>query len=108
MYALVEIQGSQYRIKEGSRLVVEHMSGIKDTIEIDKVLLVSDKKDIKIGNPYVSGVKVKATLVDHFRAKKIKIFKYKRRKNYRRKQGHRQYLTHLRIDNIMMDVKSLQ
>ena len=103
MYALVEIQGNQYRIKEGSRLIVERISGIKDTVEIDRVLLVSDKKEVKIGNPYVSGVKVEATLVDHFRAKKIKIFKFKRRKNYRRKQGHRQNLTHLRIDNITMD-----
>lgn len=107
MYALVEIQGNQYRIKKGSRLVVERISGIKDTVEIDKVLLVSDKKDIKIGNPYVPGVKVEATLVDHFRAKKIKIYKYKRRKNYRRKQGHRQNLTHLRIDNITVDAKTL-
>ena len=103
MYALVEIQGSQYRIERGSRLIVERISGIKDTVEIDRVLLVSDKKEVKIGNPYVSGVKVEATLVDHFRAKKIKIFKFKRRKNYRRKQGHRQNLTHLRIDNITMD-----
>ena len=103
MYALVEIQGSQYRIKKGSRVIVERMSGIKDTVEIDRVLLVSDKQEVKIGNPYVSGVKVEATLVDHFRAKKIKIFKFKRRKNYRRKQGHRQNLTHLRIDNITMD-----
>lgn len=106
MYALVEIQGRQYRVREGTRVTVERMAGAGDTVELNNVLLVAHEAEgggdrvTRIGRPYVAGAKVTATLEDHPRGPKLVIYKYRRRKNYRRKQGHRQALTRLRIDKI--------
>ncbi len=105
MYALVEIQGRQYRVREGTRVTVERMAGAGDTVELNQVLLVAHDAEggdqvTRIGRPYVAGAKVTATLEDHPRGPKLVIYKYRRRKNYRRKQGHRQALTRLRIDKI--------
>ena len=105
MYALVEIQGRQYRVREGAHVTVERMAGAGDTVELNNVLLVAqDGEDgsgeTRIGRPYVPGAKVTATLEDHPRGRKLVIFKYRRRKHYRRKRGHRQPLTRLRIDKI--------
>ena len=108
MYALVEIQGRQYRVHEGANITVERMAGAGDTVELNKVLLVGpdgeDGEDgngeTHIGRPYVAGAKVTATLEDHPRGRKLVIYKYRRRKHYRRKRGHRQPLTRLRIDKI--------
>lgn len=106
MYALVEIQGRQYRVREGTRVTVERMAGAGDTVELNNVLLVAHEaagggdRVTRVGRPYVAGAKVTATLEDHPRGPKLVIYKYRRRKNYRRKQGHRQPLTRLRIDKI--------
>ena len=105
MYALVEIQGRQYRVREGAHVVVERMAGAGDTVELRNVLLVAGADGdgdgaTRIGRPYVPGAKVTATLEDHPLGPKLMIYKYRRRKNYRRKRGHRQALTRLRIDKI--------
>jgi large subunit ribosomal protein L21 len=100
MYALVEIQGRQYRVREGAHITVERMAGAGDTVELHNVLLVAHDGETRIGRPHVAGAKVTATLEDHPRGRKLVIYKYRKRKNYRRKQGHRQPLTRLRIDKI--------
>ena len=101
MYALVEIKGKQYRAVEGSVLKVDRFeSEAGKQVEFDSVLLVSDDKKVKVGQPYVKGAKVKAVVEEHGRDKKIIVFKYKKRKNYRRTRGHRQQFSLLRIKEI--------
>lgn len=100
MYALVEIQGRQYRVREGMHVTVERMAGIGDTVELNNVLLVAADGETKIGRPHVPGAKVTAALADHPRGPKLVVYKFRRRKNYRRKRGHRQSLTRLRIEKI--------
>jgi len=101
MYALIEIKGKQYKATEGSLLKVDRFeSDPGKQVEFDSVLLVSDDKNVQVGQPYVKGVKVKAEVEEHGRDRKILVFKYKRRKNYRRTRGHRQYFSMLRIKEI--------
>ncbi len=104
MYAVIQTGGKQYRVAQGDTVRVEKLEGkIGDTVTFDKVLLVSSQPEgdsIKIGKPLVSGAKVEAKIVAQTRAPKIIIFKFRRRKNYRRKQGHRQPLTALQITSI--------
>ena len=101
MYAMVEIKGSQYKAEKGSLLTVDRVPSEKgDVVEFDSVLMIRDDKNLKIGEPFVTGAKVKAVVEDHVRGDKVVVFKYKRRKRYRRKQGHRQPYTAIRIDGI--------
>ena len=104
MYAVIQTGGKQYRVAQGDTVRVEKLEGkIGDTVTFDKVLLVGSQKEgdaIKIGKPHVTGAKVEATIVDQSRAPKIIIFKFRRRKNYRRKAGHRQPLTRVKITGI--------
>ena len=101
MYALVEIKGKQYKAAEGSVLKVDRFDiDPGKQVEFDSVLLVSDDKKVKLGQPYVKGVKVKAVVEEHGKDKKILVFKYKRRKNYRRTRGHRQQFSMLRVQEI--------
>jgi large subunit ribosomal protein L21 len=101
MYAMVEIQGSQYKAEKGTRLTVQKVTNEKgDVMQFDTVLLLRDEKKISIGEPYVKGAKVKAVVEDHIRGDKITVFKYKRRKRYKRKQGHRQNFSVLRVEEI--------
>jgi large subunit ribosomal protein L21 len=101
MYALVDIKGKQYKAEKGSLLRIDKINNAKgDVVEFDSVLLTSDKDDIKVGTPYVKGVKVKAVVEDQIKDKKVIVFKYKRRKGYRRKQGHRQQYTIIRVQEI--------
>ena len=101
MYALVEIKGKQYKAAEGSVLKVDRFDiDPGKQVEFDSVLLVSDEKKVKLGQPYVKGVKVKAVVEEHGKDKKILVFKYKRRKNYRRTRGHRQQFSMLRVQEI--------
>ncbi|MCK5007454.1 MAG: 50S ribosomal protein L21 [Spirochaetia bacterium] len=101
MYALVEIKGKQYKAAEGSLLKVDKFdTETGKQVEFDSVLLVSDEKKVQVGQPYVKGVKVKAVVEEHGKDKKILVFKYKKRKNYRRTQGHRQQFTLLRVQEI--------
>lgn len=101
MYAVIKTGGKQYRVEQGQKLRVEKLPGNPgETIEIDQVLLVAGADTPKIGQPLVEGAKVSAEILAQDRAKKIIVFKLKRRKNYRRKYGHRQPYTELKITGI--------
>jgi len=100
MYAIIETGGKQYKVEEGREIVVEKLdAGEGETVTLDKVLLVKGDS-LKVGNPYVEGAKVTGKVEKHGRAKKIIVFKYKPKKNYRKKQGHRQPFTRIRIEKI--------
>ena len=100
MYALVEFMGKQYRTEKGALVKVEKIDAEPGTvIKIDTVLLVSGA-DVKVGSPYVQGAKVSATVESHGKDGKIIVFKYKPKKDYRRKQGHRQQYSIIKIGDI--------
>lgn len=102
MYAMVEIKGKQYRANEGAVLKVDRMDGESgDVLEFDSVLMVRNDDDIKVGNPYVDGASVKAVLEEHGRDRKFTVLKFKRRKNYSRKYGHRQAYSTIRVKEIV-------
>lgn len=101
MYAVIQTGGKQYRVSEGDTLKVEKLSAEEGaSVDLDKVLMVADGEDIKVGTPYVDGGKVTATVKSHGRAKKVKIIKFKRRKQHLKRQGHRQWFTELEITGI--------
>jgi large subunit ribosomal protein L21 len=101
MYAVFKTGGKQYRATTGDVLKVEKIEAEKGaTIELHQVLMVGEGEDVKIGTPYLEGGKVTATVVDQGRRDKIKVVKFKRRKNYRKTMGHRQYFTQLEITGI--------
>ncbi len=101
MYAIVDSGGKQYRVKEGDILKVEKLAGkVGDNISFDKILMFSDEENVNIGTPLLEDVTVNGHIVEQGKAKKIIVFKYKRRKRYRRKQGHRQQFTAVKIDSI--------
>jgi large subunit ribosomal protein L21 len=101
MYAIVATGGKQYRVKEGEKLRVEKLSAeTGDTIELDKVLMVGEGDDVKIGAPYLEGAKVTATVAANGRGAKVKIIKFNRRKHYRKQMGHRQSFTEIEITGI--------
>ncbi len=103
MYALVEIKGRQYKARKGRTLKVDRIAGDKgDTLEFDSVLMIRDDEEgVKIGTPYVEGAKIKTVLEDHGKDKKVVVYKYKRRKRYHKKQGHRQQFSLIRVDDIV-------
>ena len=101
MYALVEIKGKQYKAEEGAVLKVSKIDAeAGKTVEFESVLVVRSDDKISFGGPFVKGAKVTAELVSHGKEDKITVFKYKRHKDYRRKQGHRQEFTMLRVKSI--------
>jgi large subunit ribosomal protein L21 len=101
MYALIEIKGKQYKAEKGGLMKVDLFENDKgSSLELGNVLLVSSDSGVKVGSPYVDGVKVKAVVEDHGRDKKIIGFKYKKRKNYRKTWGHRQSFTLLKVEDI--------
>ncbi|SHE47667.1 LSU ribosomal protein L21P [Seinonella peptonophila] len=101
MYALIETGGKQYRVEENQVLTVEKLDVSEgDTITFDKVLLVNNNGEINVGTPLVANAKVTAKIVKHGRGKKIIVFKYKPKKNYKRKKGHRQPFTQVQIEQI--------
>ncbi len=101
MYAVVESGGKQYKVQEGEILKVEKISGkVGAPVTFDKVLMFSDGENVSIGNPVLESAAVSGHIVEQGKAKKIIVFKYKRRKRYRRKQGHRQQYTAVKIDSI--------
>ena len=103
MYAVFRTGGKQFRAELGKKLRVPSMEMEPgDSVTFEDVLLASDGKDVQVGAPLVDGAKVKAEVVRHGRDKKIIVFKRKRRKNYRRKQGHRQGFTEVRVDEILV------
>lgn len=102
MYAVIETGGKQYRVEEGDVVFVEKLDVEEGSnIDFDKVLLVSKEGDVAAGKPYLKGAKVKATVLEQGKNKKIVVFKYKAKKNYKKKQGHRQPYTKVKIENIV-------
>ena len=103
MYAIIESGGRQYRAEVGHTFSVEKLPyEVGEQIEMN-VLLLSNDEDIRVGQPLVDGASVTATVVDQYKGKKIFVWKYRPRKRYRRRQGHRQEYTRLRIDEINLD-----
>ena len=102
MFAVVRTGGKQYRVSKDDVIKVERLEGEPGAeIELDQVLMLDDGKSPTVGSPLVDGARVAATVLDQTRADKIIVFKKKRRKNYRRKHGHRQHQTVLRITDIL-------
>ena len=101
MYAVIQTGGKQYRVAEGDNLKVEKLVAEEGAIvELDRVLMVADGENVKVGKPYVEGGKVTATVKAHGRGAKVKIVKFRRRKQYLKRQGHRQWYTELTITGI--------
>ena len=102
-YAIVDHGGRQFRVEVGDHLTVDRLDGeIGARIELGRVLLAQDGDEVRIGKPALSGAKVEATVLGHERGEKILVFKFKKTKNYRRKRGHRQELTKVRVDSISL------
>jgi large subunit ribosomal protein L21 len=99
MWAVVEIAKKQYKVSEGDILKVERLPAQK-SIVFDKVLIYCKGKKVEIGTPYLSGIKVKGEILGEAKDKKVIVYKYKRRKKYRKKAGHRQIHTRLKISKI--------
>ncbi|MEZ5436083.1 MAG: 50S ribosomal protein L21 [Pseudomonadales bacterium] len=101
MYAVIESGGKQHRVVEGEVLNVELLEAAAgDKIDFSEVLMVGNGADVKIGAPFVAGGKVSAEVVGHGRGDKIRIIKFRRRKHYRKQQGHRQWFTQIKITAI--------
>ena len=100
MYAIIATGGKQYRVSEGDVIYVEKIDAQVDSTVSFDVLLVGNDGDVKIGTPIVEGVKAEGKVVGQVRGEKIVVFKYKSKKNYRRKQGHRQPYTKVEITKI--------
>ena len=104
MYAVVSSGGKQYKVQKDEILRVEKISGdIGAPVSFDKVLMFSDGENVNIGQPVLENVSVNGHIVEQDKARKIIVFKYKRRKRYRRKQGHRQQYTAIKIDSILQN-----
>lgn len=101
MRAVIISGGKQYHVKEGESLKLEKLEiGTGGAIEFDKILMVSDGENTKIGSPYLAGCSVKAEIIRHGRKDKIRIIKMKRRKHHMKRMGHRQWFTEVRITSI--------
>jgi large subunit ribosomal protein L21 len=102
MYAIVDIAGQQFKVTKDQKIFVNRLEGEQGSnVEFTDVLLVDHDGKISIGEPLVSGASVNATILSHTRGEKVKIFKKKRRKGYQKETGHRQDLTHLKIEGII-------
>lgn len=101
MFAIVRVAGKQYRVEQGAQFVVNRVDGEPGAaFEAVEVLMVGDGENVTVGAPVVEGAKVATTVVRHFKGKKIRVFKYKPKKNYRRRIGARAHQTLLRVDSI--------
>jgi len=101
MYAVLATGGKQYKVREGDVVRVEKLTGdVGSPVAFDRILMVGDGENVNIGSPLLEDASVTGHIVAHEKAKKILVFKYKRRKRFRRKQGHRQQYTAVKIDQI--------
>ena len=101
MYAVIQTGGKQYRVAQGDKVKLELLTAaVGETVEFDKVLMVANDGDVKVGAPFVSGGKVTASVLNHGRADKVITVKLRRRKNSRRQKGHRQHFTEVKIETI--------
>jgi len=104
MYAIVEINGQQFKAEEGAKLFVNHIKDAKEgqTVEFDKVLLVDNEGAVSVGTPTVDGAKVVVEVLEPLvKGKKVIVFKMKRRKDYRKKNGHRQQYTRVEVKSVI-------
>ena len=105
MYAIISTGGKQYKVSKGDVIRVEKLDlEVGSKFTFDQVLLVSDKK-VTVGNPFVAGAKVEATVKNQGKAKKVIVYKYKPKSGYHKKQGHRQLFTELEINNVVFGSK---
>ena len=101
MYAIVEIAGQQFKVEKGQKIYTHRLAAEEgSTVTFDKVYLVDNDGDVKIGTPTIENASVSAKVLNHLKGDKVIVFKKKRRKGYRVKNGHRQYLTRIEIENI--------
>ena len=101
MYAVIKTGGKQYRVAQGDEVRVERLTGdVGDTVTFEQVLLASDGENIRLGEPCLENSKVVGRIVRQARERKVVVFKFKRRKGYRKKRGHRQFYTLVKIENI--------
>jgi large subunit ribosomal protein L21 len=102
MYAIVEIAGQQFKVQKDSKVYVHRLEGEEGAkVEFDKVLLLDDNGKVQVGTPAVQGAKVSAKILSHLKGDKVIVFKKKRRKGYQKKNGHRQFLTQIQIEDIV-------
>lgn len=103
MYAIVDIAGKQFKVTEQEKLIIPRLNvEIGDKIELDRVLMISSADGVKIGKPVLESAKVEASILNHDKAKKVIVFKKKRRKGYQIKRGHRQPFTQIQIEKIVL------
>ncbi len=101
MYAIVTIAGQQFKVEEGNEIFVHRLDANEgDDVSFDEVLLVDQDGSITLGTPKVAGAAVKASVLEHLKGDKVIVFKKKRRKGYRKKNGHRQHFTKIKVDSI--------
>lgn len=101
MYAIVDIAGQQFKVEEDQKVFVHRLEGKEgDKVTFNKVLLIDDEKDVKVGAPVIEGATVSATILSHLKGDKVLVFKKKRRKSYQKLNGHRQYFTQIHIEEI--------
>ena len=101
MYAIVDIAGKQFKVEKDQKLYVHRLQAEEGkSVDFDQVLLVDDEGTVKVGTPSVKGATVKAKVLEHLKGDKVIVFKKKRRKGYKVRNGHRQYLTQIQIESI--------
>lgn len=101
MYAIVEIAGQQFKVEKGRKLYVHRLQGEENSaVSFDKILLIDNDGQVKVGAPVLKGASVNATILRHLKDDKVIVFKKKRRKGYQKQNGHRQYLTQIMINDI--------
>lgn len=102
MYAVIETGGKQYRVQPGETVVVETLPGESgDAVEFGRVLLISDDESVAVGRPVIEGARVTGQIVEQGLGEKLTVYKFKRRKNYRKRNGHRQPYTAVKIENVV-------
>ena len=101
MFAIVEIAGQQFKVEKDQKIFVHRLQAEEgSSVEFDNIYLTQDGDKVTVGAPVIEGLKVKAKVLDHLKGDKVIVFKKKRRKGYKKKNGHRQYLTQLQIESI--------
>jgi large subunit ribosomal protein L21 len=101
MYAIVDVAGKQYRVEEGQKVYVHRLEGVEGSeVTFEKVLMIDADGKVVVGQPVVEGASVSATILSHLKGDKVLVFKKKRRKGYQKLNGHRQYLSQIKIDKI--------
>jgi len=101
MYAIIDIAGQQFKVQQEQEVIVHRLVGEEGSnLEFDNVLLLEDNGKVKVGSPIIKGAKVAVKILEHLKGDKVTVFKKKRRKNYQKSNGHRQYLTKIKVETI--------